>query len=178
MPDEPQLPQRAYRSNVNVHTPFPSPPSEAQYGAPQEPNDEDQLGEPTPTDQATPTPLPDATPGQTVPADTVILVQWAPRDIQRLRPRWSLERCRGWMMASTPYLQRELRDRTDRWMEHALQNTAPRLNMDQDERPQTATAPGLRVALESGEIRIEALQRYGLSGATLRHRSTPTPEGG
>ena len=125
-----------YWANLNPvpHTPPPQEPlpSEPEGIEPEEPQ---------PTDQAPATPLPPLSRESTIiPSDAMVIVQYSPQDIQRLRPRWSLERCRGWLIASAPAFREYLGGKADRWVMDSLHNTAPRLQMDQS---QTATATGL-----------------------------------
>ena len=117
--------------------------------------------EPQPTDQAPATPLPAPSRESTIiPSDAMVIVQYSPQDIQRLRPRWSLERCRGWLIASAPAFREYLGGRGRQWVMDSLHNTAPRLQMD--ESPGTATAT--RIA---GVLRHSSSPRRGIGGTAV-----------
>jgi len=36
------------------------------------------------------------------------IVQWAPEDVQTLRPKWSIEKCTAWLEANEQHIQDRL----------------------------------------------------------------------
>lgn len=109
---------------------------ERDYGLAPTPPDDDSPehqveGEPEPQDNAPASPLPTLLPELRI-QDAITAAIITPQMVRDYRPRWSLERCRAWLLDSQSTIHREMRPYVNHVLQDLTGRTTTRLRMDEE----------------------------------------------